>query len=323
MKFRIAAALVLFAAALSVAAQPAKIARVGVLYEGPSAARADARIESFERQLRQLGWVEGKNLVTEWRSAEFKPDRLRELATDLVRLKVDVIFTPSTSGARAAQEVTRTIPIVMWTTADPVKVGFMSNRVRPDGNITGLADFVSVSGKLLELLKEFAPSASRIAVLRNPGGAATAGHLDEITQAARTRGVEIQVFDARSADEFDRAFAAMSKQRSEALLIILDPLFLGHRQRIASLAIKHRLPTIYGRREFAEAGGLMSYGADLRNEYRTAARYVDRILRGAKVADLPVEQPTKHALTINLKTAAKLGLSIPNTLFLRADELVD
>jgi putative tryptophan/tyrosine transport system substrate-binding protein len=319
--FLVGAGAVLLAAPLAVEAQgPGKSPRVGFL--GPRT-RADAApyLEPFLLGLRELGWVEGKNIFIEYRWAEGRSERLPDLAAELVGLKVDVILAGPTSAAVAAKNATSTIPIVTTSAGDP-GFGLVASLSRPGGNVTGLAFSVDMAtfGKGLELLKETVPKVRRVAVLSNPANPAHELALKEV--AARSVGVRLQLLEARGPNEFDSAFAAMARERAGALLVMADSTFGFHRIRLRDLAAKGRLPAMYGLREHPEAGGLMSYGADNRDNFRRAATYVDKILKGAKPADLPIEQPTKFELVINLKTAKALGLTIPPSLLARADEVI-
>ena len=315
----------LLAAPLAVEAQPGEVFRIGVLGTSPPTDPAAVRLWGvFFQRLRELGYVEGQNLIVERRFSEGKAERLPDLAADLVRLKVDVIVAASGPAPLAAQSVTKTIPIVMTNQADPVGSGLVANLARPGGNITGLSLLsVEIVGKQLALLKEAIPRVSRVAVLRNPTNKDHALLLKEVEVAARSLRVQPQTFEARGSEEFNGAFAAMTRERAGAVLVLGDPMFFVHRTRIPDLAAKHRLPTMFVQREHAEAGGLMAYGANLSGMFRQVATFVDKILRGAKPADLPVEQPTKFELVINLKTAKALGLTIPPSLLQRADQVIE
>jgi putative tryptophan/tyrosine transport system substrate-binding protein len=307
------------------AAQPSgKVPRVGVLNPRTRSENLP-QIEAFVQGLRELGWVDGKNIVIEYRWAEGRADRLPDLAAELVRLKVDVIFAANTSVALAAKNATGTIPIVMATGGDPVGLGLVASLARPGGNVTGLSFSVGMEtvGKGLELLKETVPKVRRVAVLSNPANPSHALAIKNVSDAARAVRVQLQLLEARGPNEFDNAFAAMARERAEALLVVLDPFFGIHRAQLRDLAAKNRLPAMYGSREYPEAGGLMSYGADFRHNFRRSATYVDKILKGAKPADLPIEQPTRFELVINMKTAKALGLTIPQSLLLRADQVIE
>jgi ABC-type uncharacterized transport system substrate-binding protein len=324
----LATAVVLLLLAVSLApaaAQPLeKVPRVGFL--GPRTRSNDAGlVDAFLQGLRDLGWVEGKTIVIEYRWAEGRSDRLPDLAAELVRLKVDVIFAGNTAVAVAAKNATRTIPIVMATGGDPVGIGLVASLARPGGNVTGLSYGVGmeVVGKGLELLKETVPKVRRVAVLSNPANPSHSLAIETVSDAARAVGVQLQLLEARGPNEFDNAFAAMSRERAETLFVFLDPSFGFHRARLSDLAAKSRIPAMYGSREYPEAGGLMSYGADFRHSFRRSATFVDKILKGAKPADLPIEQPTTFELVINLKTAKLLGLTVPPSRLLRADQVIE
>ena len=315
---------VLLASPLAAEAQqaPAKVPRIGFLV-GASPADGAPFLEIFRQALRELGYVEGQNITIEYRFAEGRPDRLPAVAAELVRLKVDVIVTSAPPVPQAAKQATRTIPIVFTSAVDPVGAGLVASLARPGGNITGLANMGSeVVGKHLELLKEAAPTVSRVAILQNPNNRIHAPALREAEGAARALGVRLDVLQARTPAGIDAAFAAMHSQRAGGVLVLRDSFFFVQRTQIVALAAKSRLPAMYGFREYAEAGGLMAYHASLFQMWRRAATYVDKILRGAKPADLPVEQPTTFELVINLKTAKALGLTIPPSLLGRADEVI-
>jgi ABC-type uncharacterized transport system substrate-binding protein len=316
-------AVFLFAAPLTAEAQaPAKVPRIGFLSARPPADNPYF-IQSFREGLRDLGYVEGQNIAIEYRFAEGRPERLPALAAELVRLKVDVIVTGGPPAPEAAKQATGTIPIVFAVAADPVAVGLVASLAQPGGNITGLASISGeIVGKQLELLKEVVPKISRVAVLQNPSNQTQAHTLRQAEGAARALGVQLHIVQARTPPQIDAAFAAMRSQRAGCILVLRDPLFLSQRIQIAALAAKSRLPAMYGFREEAEAGGLMAYGTSVPLMYRRAATYVDKILKGARPADLPVEQPTKFDLVINLKTAKALGLTIPQSLLRRADEVI-
>jgi putative ABC transport system substrate-binding protein len=303
------------------AGQPAKVPRVGIL--SPIFSAASPQMGAFREGLRELGYVEGQNIVLEFRSAEGRSERLPDLAVELILLKVDVIVTGGPPAPQAAKQATGTIPIVFAVTGDPVAEGLVPSIARPGGNITGLASIApELVGKQLELLKEVAPKVSRVAVLQNPGDPAHPPMVQQADGAARALGVQLRILHARTPSEIEAAFAAMRSQRARGLLVLRDPLFLARRTQIEALAAKGRLPAVYGIREHAEAGGLMAYGASLPYMYRRAATYVDKILKGAKPADLPVEQPTRFELVINLKTAKALGLTIPQSVLIRADQVI-
>jgi putative ABC transport system substrate-binding protein len=281
-------------------------------------------LEAFRQGLRELGYVEGQNIAIESRWTEGKDDRLPGLAADLVRSKVDVIVAETGAATRAAQQATRTIPIVMSTVNDPVGSGLVASLARPGGNVTGLTIMSpDLVGKQLELLKEVVPKMSRVALLRHPDNPASAAQLREAEAAAQALGLRLQTLEARSPQEIDGAFAAMTRERAGALLVIPDTLFWSQRRQIVELAVKRRLPSIRIGEAYAEAGGLMSYGPSYLDLERRAATFVDKILKGANPADLPVAQPTKFELVINLKTAKAIGLTIPQPLLQRADRIID
>jgi putative ABC transport system substrate-binding protein len=302
------------------AQQQTKIPRIG--YLGGNS--PNARSEDFRQGLRELQYVEGKNIVIEWRHHEGKLDRLRALAAELVRIKVDIIVTVGAPAARAAKEATVTIPIVMMNVGDAVGSGFVASLARPGGNITGLSGLVpELSGKRLELLKEIVPKLSRVAVFATSTSPDTAQSLREVDVAAKAFGVKLQNLDILSPKDFETAFRAASKGRAEAALyLVAGGVTAGRQTQIAELAVKSRLPVIYSGRAAVEAGGLMSYGVNPSDMDRRAATYVDKILKGAKPADLPVEQPTKFELVINLKTAKQIGLTIPPNVLARADKVI-
>jgi putative ABC transport system substrate-binding protein len=305
------------------AQQAAKVARIGYLTVNLSAPQLH---EAFRQGLRDLGYVEGRNVVIEYRDAEGKPERLPALAAELVALKVDVIVVASTPPALAAKQATKTIPIVFTAVGDAVTDGLVASLARPGGNVTGLSTAgPDLVGKRLEQLKQAVPGVSRVAVLWQPRGLGERTEkemLKEAEVAGRALGVRLQFVEARGPADLDRAYSEMTKARARALAVLATPMFISERRRLVDLAAKNRLPTVYLFREFVDAGGLMAYGANLADVFRRAATYVDKILKGAKPADLPVEQPTKFELVINLKTAKALGLTIPPSLLQRADEVI-
>jgi putative ABC transport system substrate-binding protein len=309
------------------AAQPQeRVPRVGYLSPGShSDLLRQRRLEAFRQGLRELGYVEGRNIAIESRWADGKYERYPALTGDLVRLKVDVIVVVGGAATQAARQVTRTIPIVMSVVIDPVGSGLVASRARPGGNVTGITMMApDLVGKQLELLKEAIPKLSRVALLWNPDNPGSAPQLRQAEVAARALAVRLQALQARNPHEIDNAFAAMTRERADAFLILADAILgLNQRKQIAELAAKARVPAVYGVTEYAEAGGLMVYGANLLDLERRAATYVDKILRGAKPADLPVEQPTKFELVINLRTAKAIGLTIPPSLLQRADQIID
>ena len=303
-------------------AQSEKVRVVGWLSAG---ARLAKRHEAFRQDLRALGWVEGQNLKIEFRFGDGKPDRLAALAEELVRLKVDVLVAQSTSAVEATKNATREIPIVMGAAADPLGSGFVASLARPGGNITGVSMMMpELSGKRLELLRDFLPKFSRVAFLGHGGDPAHKQFIQQTEEAGRKLGIQVQVLVVQRPDELDRAFAEMAKQKADALVI--QPLFvntLGLGPRLSELAIKGRLPTICDGVGFAEEGGLLYYGPDTRGLYPRVAVYVDRILRGAKPGELPVERPLRFELVINLKTAQQLGLGVPRGMLLKADRVIE
>jgi putative tryptophan/tyrosine transport system substrate-binding protein len=305
------------------AQQAGKVPGVGVLW-GYSPSDVSRFGEAFRQGLANLGYVEGRNIAIHERWSEGKSDRLSSLAAELVRLNLDVIVAASTPAARAAQQATKTIPIVLTLVTDPVGDGFAASLARPGGNVTGLSMMhPELSGKRLALLKDVVPKASRVAVLRSPSTPLYTRLLRETEVAARALGVQLQVVEVRGSAELDNAFATLTRDHADALLWLPDPMFRHHLRRILDLAAKNRLPALYWSKESVDAGGLMSYGANIPDMYRSAAIFVDKILKGAKPGDLPVEQPTKFELVINLKTAKTLGLTIPQTLLLRADQVIE
>ena len=305
------------------AQQPTKIPRIGFL-SAASPSAISARTEAFRQGLREVGYVEGKNIIIEWRSAEGKLDRLSEITAELVDLKVDVIVTGGTIPTRAAKEATVTIPIVMAFDIDPVGLGFIASLARPGGNITGLSTLApEISGKRLELLKEIVPKLSHVAVFGTSTFPGNAQALKETERAAGALAVQLQYLDLRGSKDFETAFRGATKGRADGVLMLvwgvaLDP----HRKQLVELAAKSRLPAIYADREHVEAGGLMCYGVSVTESLRRAATYVDKILKGRKPADLPVEQPMKFEFIINLKTAKQIGLTIPPNVLVRADRVI-
>jgi putative ABC transport system substrate-binding protein len=316
----------LLAAPLAAGAQPApRNARIG--YLATNLATTPHLQDAFRQGLRDLGYVEGRNLVIEYRSAEGKSDRLAVLAAELVALNIDVIVAPGTPQALAAKQATRTLPIVFATAADPVGSGLVTSLARPGGNVTGLSILApALVGKRLELLTQALPGVSRVAVLWQQGGhdeRTDNDILKEAGVAARVLGVGLQFVEVRGPADFDRAFSDMTRARAGALTVLTGIMFLNERRRLVDLTAKNRLPAVYGGRDFVDAGGLLSYGPNLADLYRRAATYVDKILKGAKPGDLPIEQPTKFELVINLKTAKALGLTIPPSLLQRADQVIE
>ena len=304
------------------AQQPTKMPRIGFLI-GASASSISALVKAFRQGLRELGHVEGKDIVIEWRHAEEgKLDRLSELAAELVRLKVDIIVTGSPTDTRAAKDATATIPIVMAADSDPVGNGFVASLARPGGNITGLSRMSpELAGKRLELLKEVVPRLSRVAVLGSSTLPGNAQMLRETERAARAFRVQLQYLDVRGPKDIEAAFREASKGRADGGLVLGGPVY-SHRTQVADLAVKNRLPVIFPQSEYVEHGGLMSYAPNYADLFRRAATYVDKILKGAKPAELPVEQPTKFELIINLKAAKQIGLTIPPNVLVRADRVI-
>jgi putative ABC transport system substrate-binding protein len=306
------------------AQQAGKIYRIGILGNVPLTDPGGARLwGAFTQGLRDLGYVEGQNIAIEHLSSEGKYERLPALAAELVRLKVDIIVAPAAQNVVAAKQASRTIPIVMTSVGDPVRDGLVASLARPGGNVTGTSFLTSAMiGKQLELLKEITPRATRLAVLLNPANPGHLFALEEAKVAAHSLGVQLQAPEARGPDDFERAFAAMTRERAGAVFVPWDGMFLLHLIRITQLAAKTRLPAMYGQRSYVDAGGLACYGPSSPESFRRAAAYVDKILKGAKPGDLPVEQPTKFEFVINLKTARALGLTVPPSLLGRADEVI-
>jgi putative ABC transport system substrate-binding protein len=299
-------------------AQTSKIPRIGYLARGNGLNHDD---EGFYQGLRELGYINGKNIVVELRAANGREDKLPELAVELVRLKVDIIVALQPNAARAAQKATNTIPIVIRSSGDPVEIGFVKSLAHPGGNITGVTSIsTELQGKRLEILKDAVPKLARVAALRKTG--ADVGQLEELQATARALGLDLQAVDAKDAETFEHAFRAAAERRLQAMITLRNPLIVGNRRTIADLAVKYRLPAIYDERQFVDDGGLMSYGTDLRDVYRRAATYVDKILKGRKPADLPVEQPIKFDFVINLKAAKQIGLTIPPNVLARADRVI-
>ena len=318
-------ALIAFLLALSVPAdaqQAGKVPRIGILNPGSSAFPASARYDSFRQGLRELGYIEGKNIFIEIRYAEGKQDQLSDFATELVKLKVDVIVTSTRPGVLAAKNATSAIPIVFAAAADPVRAGLVSSLARPGGNITGLSILeTELFGKRLELLKETFPKITRVAYFRDATSPGT-GSAEMQAAAARALGLQLQSLEVRSAKDFDGAFEAVLKERAQALTTAASPVISTNQQRIVAFAAKNRLPALYPYSEFIEAGGLMFYGVSFSDLFRRAATYVDKILKGAKPADLPVEQPMRFEFIINLKAAKQIGVTIPPNVLARADKVI-
>jgi putative ABC transport system substrate-binding protein len=304
------------------AQQPAKVPRIGFQLDAPASAVA-ARIEGFRQGLRELGYVEGKTIIIEWRSSEGKIERRNEIAAELVRLKVDVIVSAGPTITRVVKEATSTIPIVMAQDTDPVGSGFVASLARPGGNITGLSALApEMSGKQLDLLKQIVPKLSRVAVIGNSTNPGDAQALRETVLAAGSFEVYLRYLDVLDPKDIETVFRAAASGRAEAVLVLGNPILNAHRKQIADLSVKHRLPGTYARPEFVEAGGLMYYGTSYNDLFRRAAAYVDKILKGANPAELPVEQPTKFEFIINLKAAKQIGLTIPPSVLARADKVI-
>jgi putative ABC transport system substrate-binding protein len=319
----VALALVLLLAPLTAATQPvSKVRRIGFLWNS-SPSLTHHWLEAFRHGLRERGYVEGKDVTIEHRYAEGNPDLLPGLAAELVGLKVEVIVTSGWQAIQAVKHATSTIPVVMAVSGDPVETGFVTNLARPGENLTGLSLFApELSGKRLELLKEAVPAISHIAVLANPANPVTAAQMRETHRAAQALQVQLHLVEVRGPDDLDNAFSAIRSMRADALMLLLEPMFNSQRARLVELTATSRLPAMYAFREDAEAGALMAYGPSFPDMFRRAATYVDKILKGAKPADLPVEQPMKFELVINLKTAKALGLTMPPSILLQADEVI-
>jgi putative ABC transport system substrate-binding protein len=304
------------------AQQSAKVPRIGFLRFGPATANA-GRVEALRLGLRQLGYVEGKNIIIEFRWAE-TVDQLPQLAAELVRINVDIIFAMSSTEVEPTRHATKTIPIVFATHADPVGLGHVASLARPGGNITGLTIILTdLVAKQLEIFKEAVPQATRIGVLFSPTAPSHRPALQAVETAGERLGVQLVMVPARTVEDFEGAFSTMSREHVGGFLVVASPLSQSHRASLADLALKHRLPGMFGAKESVEAGGLMSYAADFNDMIQHAATYIDKILKGTKPADLPVEQPTKFDLVINLTTAKALGLKIPESFLLRADEVIE
>ena len=307
-----------------VAQQQAKIFRIGFLAAGGRPESLDSsRYAGFTQGMRELGYIEGNDFVMEWRFAEGKYERFPDLAVELVRLKVDVLVVGAAIAVPAAKRASATIPIVMGASTDPVLNGYVASLSRPGGNVTGLTGMVEVNAKFLELLKSIVPAAIRFAFLLNPGATHHLAVLEILQAAGRKQRITILPVSARSPEEIDRGFAQMKRERAQGVIVPSDAFFVTQRFQISRLALSNKLPSIFANGEYVEAGGLMSYGQPLFEFYRKAAAYVDKILKGAKPADLPIEQPTKFELLINMKTAKALGLKIPTELLLRVDRAIE
>ena len=304
------------------AQQPTKISRIGRLAIASQSAES-ARIEAFRNGMRDLGYVEGKNIVVEWRFADGKLDRLPAQAAELVRLKLEIIVSSGSTPTRAARAATSTIPIVMCNDNDPVGDGFVASLARPGANISGLSNFApELSGKRLEILREVLPKLSRVAVMGTSTNPAYAQVIKEVELAAKALGVKLQNLDVLDSKDIETAFRAASKGRADGVLVLTSATLVPQRVQLAELAVKNRFPVMYSNSQYVEAGGLMFYGANVLDLDRRAATYVDKILKGAKPADLPVEQPTKFEFIINLKAAKQIGLTIPPNVLARADRVI-
>jgi ABC-type uncharacterized transport system substrate-binding protein len=304
------------------AQQQSKVHRIGFLWDGPTVF-ADA-LAAFRRALRDLGYLEGRNIIIEYRWAEGQPERMRELAEELVRLKVDVIIAPSSIYTGAAKQATSTIPIIFMSHADPLGSGHVASLSRPGGNVTGLSLMMTETNvKSLELLKEAVPGLSRIAVIFDPATPSHGPGLQAVEVAGPSLGLRIHVVPVRDATQYEGAFLAISRERAEAVLVLSTPLFIAGAEPLAELATRHKLPSIFGPKHHVQAGGLMSYSPDRADLWRRGATYVDKVLRGIDPADLPVEQPIKFELALNLKTAKAIGLTMPPSFILRADEVIE
>ena len=301
-----------------------RMRRIGYLSSGLATA-VPRFTEAFRLGMRDLGWVEGQNIFIEYRFADGKVDQLSDLASDLVGRDVELIFATPGSAAVAASKLTTTIPIIMRGVGDPVALGLVRSLASPGTNVTGLSYSVGTAtiGKGLELLKEAVPGVERVAILSNPSNPSHRLAVDYIKEIAGLIGVQLQLLEARGPDELELAFRAMAKERVSALLVIADPTFLSYIKAVLEFAMKNRLPSVHGLREEVDAGGLMSYGPNTESQFRHAAVYVDKILKGTKPSELPVEQPTHFELVVNLKTAKVLGLTMPTTLLARADEVIE
>jgi putative ABC transport system substrate-binding protein len=316
----------LIAAPLAAEAQPAaRTPRIGMLLPGsPATASRSGNVQAFYQSLRELGWIEGKNVVIERRYAEGQYDRLAALATELTRLNVDVIVTASSPPAKAAKSATTSIPIVILDPGDPVATGLVTSLARPGGNVTGVSSIApDLAAKRLAMLKQAAPKTSRVAVLFNAVIPPAEIGMPELKAAAQMLGLQLQSVAVQGPKGFEEAFGTITQDRADGLIVFPDPLTFNNQELIANVAAKSRISSVFGAKEFEELGGLMSYGPSYPGMFRRGAYYVDRILQGAKPADLPVEQPTKFELVINLKTAKALGLTIPHSLLQRADQVIE
>jgi len=317
-----ALALGIWSAPLSADAQPVAKVRIGYLSGNPEADTHDA-VAALQAKLRDLGYRDGQNLAMDFRYADGKYERLPQLAAELIRLKVNVILAYGTPAARAAKQATASVPIVFGVVSDPLAAGLVASLPRPGGNVTGVtANNPELSAKRVGLLKEVAPGAVRMTVLANPDFQPTASMLAETRHAAQSLGVDLHVLEARAPADLARDFDAMTHAGAQGVIVLADPMFIAQRRQIAELALRGRLPSMYHLRQFVEAGGLLSYGADYSDLFQQSAVLLDKILKGAKPADLPVEQPWRYALVVNLKTAKALGLTVPPSVLIRADDVL-
>jgi putative ABC transport system substrate-binding protein len=323
MPLRLLVVLIVFALCIPAEAQQAKnLHRIGFL-SGPSLSSIKPRMEAFRQSLRDLNYIEGQNISIEWRSADGVDERLPKLAAELVQLKVDVIITRATPATQAAKDATKTIPIVMTNVSDPVGSGLVASLSHPGGNVTGVTNVLSdLGGKQLELLKEVSPKVSHIAILWDPANASNVPWLEEMKVAAGVLRITLQPLKVHALSDLEPALAAAKREHADALSVLANAVTSTYRAQIVEYAAKNRLSSLYGSSEPVEIGGLMSYGPNPIELYRRAAVYVDKILKGAKPADLPVEQPTKFELVINLKTAKQIGLTIPQSVLYRADKVI-
>jgi putative ABC transport system substrate-binding protein len=301
------------------------VRRIGLLLPGNTRTTAvRGQLEAFRQGLKEYGWVEGQNIIIEYRFAEGKEDALPAIAAELARSRLDVIVAESTAAIQSAKTVTQTVPIVMATSSDPVGTGLVANLNRPGGNITGLSlQAAELSGKRLQLLTEIVPGLARVAVLSNPLNPSIALSVEQTKAAAQALGIETHVVEVQAPDKFESAFAAVTAAHAGALMVLPDPLLYGQHPRIVTFTAASHLPALFPEREVAEAGGLIAYGPSIPASFQRAAAYVDKILRGAKPADLPVEQPTTFELVVNLQTARAIGVTIPTSILLRADEVIE
>jgi len=301
------------------------VRRIGLLLPGNARTTAvRGQLEAFRQGLKEYGWVEGQNIIVEYRFAEGREDALPAIAAELARLRLDIIVAESTVGIQAAKTVTQTVPIIMATSADPVGTGFVASLNRPGGNITGLSlQTAELSGKRLQLLTEIVPGLARLAVLSNPLNPSIAPIVEQTKAAAQSLGVEVHVAEVQAPDKFESAFAAITSAHAGALIVLPDPVLYGQHPRVVTFTAASHLPALFPEKEVAEVGGLIAYGPSIPGSFRRAAAYVDKILRGAKPADLPVEQPTAFELVVNLQTARAIGVTIPTSILLRADEVIE